>query len=82
MSGGKFGFSINLILKGVMTFQSQGVHPFCWTKIKKINKNRTESKMENPHTNCKLKVMWRVEAREKKKRAIFVPFTLSEGIFV
>ena len=27
------GFSIILILKGIMTFSSQTVHAFCWTKI-------------------------------------------------
>ena len=55
-----------------------------------FNKNETESKKENPrgtlcfssYKNRKLKVkLLRVGAREKKKRAFFVPFILSEGNF-
>ena len=61
-----------------------------------FNKNKTKSKMENPtHTvlerrtmcfssyqNCKLKVkLWWVGARERKRRAFFVPVILSEGNF-
>ena len=55
-----------------------------------FNKNETESKIENPRgTLCfssyknrklKVKLLW-VGAREKKKRAFFVPFLLSEGNF-
>ena len=61
-----------------------------------FNKNATESKTENPHAvlerrtlsfssykNRKLKVkLWWVGARERKKRAFFVPFTLSVFTFV
>ena len=59
-----------------------------------FNKNKTESNMENPtHTfretcfssykNCKLKVkLWWVGARERKKRAFFVSFILSEENFL
>ena len=36
-----------LILKGIMTFSSQRVHAFFWTKTN-FNENQTESKMENP----------------------------------
>ena len=60
-----------------------------------FNKNETESRMKNPthsfkrrtlcfssYKNRKLKVkLWWVGARERKKRAFFVPFILSEGIF-
>ena len=39
-------------------------------------KNERRSKMENPtHT-------FRVEAHERKKRAFFIPFILSEGNFL
>ena len=37
-----YDFSIILILKGIMTFWSQGVHAFCWTK-----KVRTENLTHN-----------------------------------
>ena len=70
----------------------QRVHAFCWTKIN-FHKNKTKSKIKNPHTiserrnlcfssykNCKLKIkLWWVGAREKKKRAFFVQFIFSEG---
>ena len=42
------GFSNTLILKGIMTFQSERGHAFCSTKKIKFNKNETELKMENP----------------------------------
>ena len=38
------GFSIILILKGIISFESQRIHAFCWAKTK----NETESKIENP----------------------------------
>ena len=59
-----------------------------------FNKNKTESNMENPthsfretcfssYKNCKLKVkLWWVGARERKKRAFFVSFILSEENFL
>ena len=89
------GFSIILILKGVMTFEGQIVHAFCWTKNINFNKKETESKMEksthifgwrtlyfSSYKNRKLKVkLWWVRACERKNRAIFVPFILSEGNF-
>ena len=64
-----------------------------WNKNIIFNKNQKESKI--PHTvlerrtlcfssykNRKLKVkLWWVGARERKKRAFFVPFILSEGNF-
>ena len=59
-----------------------------------FNKNEAESKTENPtvlerrilwfssYMNHKLKVkLWWVAACERKKRAFFVPFVLSEGNF-
>ena len=60
-----------------------------------FNKNETESKIENPHKtserralsfssnkNLKLKVkLWWIGARERKKRAFFVPFILSKRHF-
>ena len=60
-----------------------------------VNKNKTESKWKIPrkvlkkrilcfssYKNRKLKVkLWWVGARERKKRAFFVPFILSEGNF-
>ena len=60
-----------------------------------FNKSETESKMKNPihcferrglyfssYKNCKLKVkLWWVGVCKRKKRAFFVPFILSEGIF-
>ena len=54
-----------------------------------LNKNETESKMQNStysfretNLNCELKVkLWWVGIRERKKRAFFVPFIFSEGIF-
>ena len=90
------GFSIILILKGVMTFEGQIVHAFCWTKNINFNKKETESKMEksthifgwrtlyfSSYKNRKLKVkLWWDRACERKNRAIFVPFILSEENFV
>ena len=43
-------FCIIFILKGIMTFESQTDHGFCWKEIYiyiKINKNETGLKMEN-----------------------------------
>ena len=37
-------FSIILILKGIISFESQRIHAFYWAKTK----NETESKIENP----------------------------------
>ena len=42
------GFSITLILKGIMTFQSQRVYAFFWTKNVNFDKNDKEPKMEDP----------------------------------
>ena len=78
------GSSIIFILKGIMTFQSQKVHAFCWNK--NIIKTRRNWKWEMPpsvlekwtmcfslHKNCKLKVKLRwVVAREKRKSAFNV----------
>ena len=66
-------------------------------KFINLNKNKTESKMEIPHTvlerrrqtwcfssykNYKLKVkLWRVGARKRENRAFFIPVILFEGIF-
>ena len=65
---------------------------FVWTC--NFNKNGTESKMENfthsfretnlcfsSYKNQTLKLWW-VGACERKKRAFFVPFILSKGIFL
>ena len=53
-----------------------------------FNKNKMELKIENPtlcfssYKNRKLKIkLWWVRARERKKRAFFVSFILSEGNF-
>ena len=84
------GFSIILILKGFTTFQSPCI---LLNKNKSFNKNETESKMENPthsftetnlyfsaYKNRKLNVkLWWVGARERKKRAFFLPCILAEG---
>ena len=43
------GFSIVFILKGIMTFKSQMVHVFCWTKIIKFSKNETELKTNHTY---------------------------------
>ena len=45
------GFSIILILKGIMFVTQRGVHVFCWTKKWSSNKNEMESKMKNPTHN-------------------------------
>ena len=56
------GFSIILILEGIMAFRySQRDHTFCRTKTN-FNKNETKSKMENPpytfrKTNLVLQLM-------------------------
>ena len=42
------GFSITLILKGIMTFQSQRVYAFFWTKNVNFDKNDKEPKIEDP----------------------------------
>ena len=90
------GFSIILILKGIMASNLKSKNP-CILLNKNINfiKNETESKMENPthsfrETNLvlqpyknrkfKVKLRW-VGARERKKRAFFVPIILSKGNF-
>ena len=45
-------FSIILILKGIKTLYSQGVHAFCWTKMQTLIKTRSRSKIENStHTS-------------------------------
>ena len=89
------GFFIILILKGIMTFYTQRVHVFCWTKIQILIKTKLHRKWKIPHTvlerrtfcfssfkNCKLKVkLWWVRTRERKKRAFFVPFILSTWTF-
>ena len=90
------GFSVVLILKRIMTFQSQRIHAFCWTKIKnektliktkrnrkwKIPQTERQTLCFNSYKNRKLKVkLWWAGARERKKRAFFVPFILSERNF-
>ena len=66
---------------------------FCWTKIETLIKTKLNWKWKIPHTalerrtlcfilykNRKLKVkLWWIGARERKKRAFFLPFILSEG---
>ena len=42
-------FSIILILKGIMTFLSQGVHAFCWTKIQNLIKTKRNRKQKILH---------------------------------
>ena len=76
-------------MKGIVAFESKGVHAFCWTKIN-FNKNETESKIENPsHTfgdtssssnnYHKLKVkLWWVRTHRRGKSAFFVTFILFE----
>ena len=78
-----------------MTFESQRVHAFCWTKIWTLIKKKWNWKWKIPHTdlerwtlcfnsskNHKLKVKLRwVWSSRKKKEGIFLPLTLSEGIF-
>ena len=77
------GFSIILILKGIMRL------------IETLLKTKRNRKWKIPHTvlerrtlyfrsykNRKLKVkLWWVGARERKMREFFVPFILSEGNF-
>ena len=77
----------------IMTLKSKSQ---CILLNKNINfhKNKTESNMENPthsfretcfssYKNCKLKVkLWWVGARDRKKRAFFVSFILSEENFL
>ena len=60
--------SIILILRGIMTFQSQrGVRTFCWKKNINFSKNETDSKIKNStHTF---------------RDTFFVPFILSNGNF-
>ena len=84
-----------LILKGFMIFWSQKSPCILLNKNINFNKNKRESKMENPihgserwtlwfcsNKNRKLKgKLWWVGARERKKRASFVPFILSGGNF-
>ena len=79
----------------MVTFESQRVREFCCAKIKTLIKTKWNRKWKIPHTvlerqtlcfslnkNCKLKVkLWWVGARERKKRAFFVSFILSEGNF-
>ena len=45
------GFCITLILKEIMTFESQRVHTFCSAKLWTVIESDTESKLENP-THC------------------------------
>ena len=69
---------------------------FCWTKILTLIKTERNRKSKIPHivlerrTLCfnsfknhklKIKLRW-VGARERKKRAFFLPFILSEWIFL
>ena len=89
------GFSIILILKGMMTFYSQVVHVFWWKKFKlkiKLKWNRKwkisytvllrQTLYFNLYRNCKLKVkLWWVGTRERKKGTFFVPFILSKTSF-
>ena len=89
------GFSIILILKVIMMFQSQRLHAFCWTKIWALIKTKRNQKWKISHTllkrqtlcfssykNLKLKVkLWWVEVRKRKEKAFFVPLILSEGKF-
>ena len=79
-----------------MTFQSQQVHAFCWTKTQALIKTKQNQKRKIPHAvlerrtlcfnayrNRKLKVkLWWIGVRERKKRAFFLPFILSEGNFI
>ena len=88
-------FSIILILEGFMMFESQRAKPFYWTKIWTLIKTKRNRKWKIPHTvlerrtlrfssykNPKLTVkLWRVGARERKKRAFFVPFVLTKANF-
>ena len=71
------------------------MHTFGWTKIWTLIKTKWNRKWKIPHLvlerrtlcfssykNGKLKVnLWWVGARERKKKAFFVPFILSEGNF-
>ena len=87
-SGSKtvYDFSIILILKGIMTFWSQGLHAFFWLK-----KVRTENLTHNfrwmnlvlqPIKNCELKLkLWWVGPHERKMSAFFVTFYFSVGYF-
>ena len=91
-SGNKtvYGFSVILVLKGIMMFQSQRIHAFCLTKILTLIKMKQNLKLKIPHTvferwilyfssykNRKLKVkLWWAGAPERKKGAFFVPFIL------
>ena len=83
-------FSIILILN------LKSKSPFIlWNKNINFNKKETQLKMKNSHTvldrqtlgfssyeNRKLEVkLWSVGVCERKKRAFFVPFILSEGNF-
>ena len=76
-------------------FQSQIVHAFWWKKKKKtLKKLKWNEKWKIQHTllerqtMCRLyknrkskeKLLW-VVARERKKRAFFIPFILSKGNF-
>ena len=45
-----YGFCIILVLKGIMTFQSQRVHAFCWTKIQTLIKTKWNRKCKTLHT--------------------------------
>ena len=84
------GFSIILILEGVITYKVESVHAFCLTKIQTLIKMKQNLKWKIPHTvferwilcfssykNRKLKVkLWWVGAPERKEKAFFVPFIL------
>ena len=90
------GFSIILILKGIMTFKVKKSIYFVEQKIQTLIKTKRNWKWKIPHTvlerrilcfssckNCNLKAkLWWVGARGRKKRAFFVPFILSkENLF-
>ena len=74
-------FSIFVILKGIMTFWSQRVHAFCWTKISTFIKTKGNQKLKILHKvlerqslcfssykNYKLKVkLWWLELVKEKR---------------
>ena len=82
-------FSIILILKGTMTFQSQRVHVFCWTKLSTLVKMKQNRKWKIPHTvlerrtlcfssysNHKLKMKMLLVGAHKRKKRSFIYFTV------
>ena len=76
------GFSVILISKGTDVLKSKSLC-ILLNKNLNFNKNRKDWKWKiyfSSYKNRKLKVKLRwVRARERKKRAFFVPFILSEG---